>query len=66
MINKCCDELEETVLEGCTFQTFVHTPFDVKDKHPEKLYILDDGGHGGFYICSYCPFCGKEVTFEAQ
>lgn len=48
-IDICCDKLKKAIKNEI---------IDILERD-SKIYIFNDGGHGGMYEITYCPFCGK-------
>lgn len=39
-------------------------PFDPSKKHSPTIYVLSEGGHGGYATLQFCPFCGKQFPVK--
>ena len=64
LIKPCCEKLSIAIkdeLIGCT-ECY---PFSDEKIEP-TVFIFSDGGHGGYYPISFCPFCGQQLLEPTQ
>lgn len=64
--NPCCMEMNKQLDYDNMFYVMDHPPDSFLWRHKDAppaptMYVLSDGGNGGFAAIQYCPFCGAHL-----